>query len=217
MLNARIRKAKTELYSLPLADAPSLLEIANNLFEWKKLNSRWQRIENLKSYAKAIIFFEEYGIRDITDIIDKAESMYDESRDLYDEIKKIDRRQERLALNLAHVDTRKKHKSIVAKYHKLTGRKQADFYNKHKNEIDEYSESTNYLVKILKNKKTIPVKEWEKEWKDLYKKRYTLCDRYYELRDDIQNVEKLGRSAKELIDDVDFDRQQRGLSLDLEL
>ena len=202
MLNARIRKAKNELFAMPLADAPSMIDVAKNVHAWHTLDTRLQKIQKLQSFVKIHEFMFQNGIRDIGDLATKAESMYDESRELFDDVKKTDKRMDTLALHLSHVDTRNKYRSIIRAYNKLDPKKRDKFYTEHKKEIDDFKKSGEYLTKIMNGKTPIPVKEWEAEYKKLAAKRFSLCDRYYDLHGEIKSVEKLRRSAEELIRDV---------------
>ena len=67
-LNARIRKAKNELYALPLSDSLSMVDVAKNIAAWRNIDTQWKKIQNLKSFANLINFLSENGIRDMSDV-----------------------------------------------------------------------------------------------------------------------------------------------------
>ena len=65
-LRARIRKAKDWLYAQPIADAPSMMNIMNNITGGEKLKNRWQSLRDLKLQAKMLVFLQENNITDVT-------------------------------------------------------------------------------------------------------------------------------------------------------
>jgi len=214
-LTARIRKAKDGLYALPLEDAPSMIDVAKNASAWRNLNTRWQRLQNLQSFIYTHEFLHYNGIRNVGELATKAESMYEESRNLSEKVKKIDRRLSTLDLHLQHVETRKKHKTIIQKYNKLDSKYRAEFHAKYKSEIDEFKASGDYLLKIMNGKTPIPIKKWEAEKKSLTSDRWKLCDRYYDLKDEIKIVESLRRNAESIMKETLHEKRQHR-SMDFE-
>lgn len=57
---------------------------------------------------------------------------------------------------------------------------------------------------------------WEKEPADLTAEKYTLCDEYYRLNDELRNVEALRRGAENIIR-VNVQRTQPGHRQEVEL
>jgi hypothetical protein len=60
----------------------------------------------------------------------------------------------------------------------------------------------------------IPEKEWTAERDKLLAKRYSNCDAYYKLREDVQSVETLQRNAENLMRGITPERteeRKRGL------
>ena len=206
-LNARIRKAKNELYALPLPNSISTIEAAKNVLAFRNLDTQRQKIKKLQSFVDMHNFLFENDIRDFAELADKANSMYDESRNLQGEVKKIDRRLETLDIHLAHADNWKKCKGTFKKYNELPLKKRDEFYAKYKNAIEAYKNSIEYFDKVLNGRKTIPINDWESEQKKLTAIRYSLCDKYYDLRSDINSVEQLKRSALNLIKDDEIERK----------
>jgi hypothetical protein len=151
-------------------------------------------------------FMIENGIFDMSAVKSKAEQMYDRSRKLADNMKKIDRRLDTLATHLAQYEIYKKHKLIARKFNELKGKSQNEFHEKHSKEIQAYKTATDYLKKVMNGKTPIPVKAWEAEQKKLTDDRWTLCDEYYKLRGEIKTVESLRRSAEKLINDIKPER-----------
>ena len=56
-----------------------------------------------------------------------------------------------------------------------------------------------YLRGILNGHDTIPEKQWRNELEAIRNRKFTQYDEYYKLKDDVQKVEVLRRSADKLI------------------
>jgi hypothetical protein len=51
----------------------------------------------------------------------------------------------------------------------------------------------------LNERTTIPEKKWRSELAELTAERYSLCEEYYKLKDDVKSVEVLRRSAESIM------------------
>jgi chromosome segregation ATPase len=162
-----------------------------------------------------INFLSENGIRDMSDVVGKAESMYDESRSLNLEVKKVDRRLDTLKMHLSQENIYEKYKGLYKRYSSLDRKRRDTFYSKHKKELDSYIKSHEYLTKVLNGKKGVPAKAWKAEYSELTAKRYSYCEKYYNLRTEIKSVEQLQRSAMGLIQGIQMERKpQRMINLE---
>ena len=57
----------------------------------------------------------------------------------------------------------------------------------------------------------LPIKDWQKEQKELAAKRYTLCDEYYSLKEEILNIEAIRRSIETIMcDELNRSQPTRG-------
>jgi hypothetical protein len=221
-LNGRIRKAKNELYKLPLIDAPSIVDVARKIGTWRNSVSTFAKIQNLKEFASAVMFLQKHGVRSMAELADKANDMYDESRNLAMEVKKTERRINTLSMHIAQYDTYKKHIPVYQNYIKLAGnmKKQDAYYDRHAEEINHFNDAKGYIERIMNGRTSVPRKQWEKELKTLLQKRWELCDVYYNLRGEIKTVENLRRSVDILVNDVQPEReqnQQRQKTMGMEL
>jgi SMC interacting uncharacterized protein involved in chromosome segregation len=154
-------------------------------------------------------FMIENGIYDISAVADKDGQMYNRSRKLADNMKKIDRRLDTLATHLAQYEIYKKHKQIARKFNELKGKSQNEFHEKHNKEIQAYKAATDYLKKVMNGKTPIPVKAWEAEQKKLTSDRWSLCDEYYDLRGEIKTVESLRRSAERVLQYIEIENPKK--------
>jgi len=97
-------------------------------------------------------------------------------------------------------------KSKATKEHDAATKKQDDYYNKHADAIQAYQAAQTYFAGVMNGRTTLPIKDWQREQKELAAKRYVLCDEYYDIKAELPNMEALRRSMETLM----RDEQQRG-------
>jgi hypothetical protein len=196
---ARIRKVKNWLYSQPLINAPTLISMMNHIADCKQLLTQSQRIKNLKTQAHIFVFLQNNNIHDVEQLANKIEQIHRQFYDVSTKIKAAERRLGTLNEHLAQFDNYKQHKAVYDKYNKLEPKKRDTFYKKHSNEINLYKDAKSYLDKIMNGKKDIPIKAWKKEQAELTAEKYTLMEKYYQLKDETHSVELLRRGAENLM------------------
>jgi len=169
--------------------------------------SQWQRIRNLKTQARLLIFLQDNKITDIQHLADKIERMYDQVYKMSNDIKAIDRRMDTLATHLAQYDIYKRHQAVYRKHKQLSGKKGDDYYDKHSEEIHSYEIANQYLKDTLNGRTDVPINKWKKEHDELTRKRFALCESYYMLKDDTKDVEILRRSVDRLMQEAEREQQ----------
>ena len=184
-LKARIRKAKEYWYSLPIENAPIFIDIMGNIANSENLNSRWKKIANLKTQASVFMFLQNNNITDMTQLVDKVTKINKDFLEVSDNIKKVDRRLETLTQHISQYENYKTHKPVYDKYKKLNPKKQETFYEKHFEEIECFKTAQEYLIAIMNGKTTVPKKSWQAEQKKLVSHRFSLCEKFYGLKDEI--------------------------------
>ena len=200
-LNARIKAEKDNLYSLPIVDFKSALNAAYHQREWDEFRTQWQKINDLKNLANIHNFVSGYGIRSMDDVFVRTEKIYDEYKNVASDIKAVDKRLNQLDEHKINTDIYNMHLPIMREYNKLSNNKnkQEAFYFKHVVKFEEFKAAKQYLDNLMKGEKNLPIKEWEKEKKQLYAERWHLCDKYYDLRKEIKAVEGIRRGAEKII------------------
>ena len=196
---ARIKKVKTWLYAQPIDNASTFIDIMNNISVGKNLNSDWQKVKNLKTRAKVLIFLQENNIYDMAQLPEKIEKINNEFYDVSKQIKAIERQLDTLNNNLAHCDNYTAHKPVYEKYMALDPKKRDAFYTKHSDEIQSYETSRQYLNKAVDGKMPIPIKAWKDKQAKLLSEKYSLCEDFYRLKDETHYVELLGKSTEKII------------------
>ena len=205
---ARIKKQKTWLFSQPLMDAPSLIDTMTAIADSKNLDTRWQKIRNLQTRAKVLVFLSNNGIEDFSQLAGKVEKLHSDFGDVSNAIKSKERRLNVLSVHLAQWDIHMQHEATYKKYKTLPQKKQDAFYDKHYEEIQLYQDSKSYFDKVMNgrggednegNTKTLPIKKWQKEQKKLLTERFDLMEQYYKIKEDVRSVEVLQRGTEKLI------------------
>jgi len=229
---ARIRKVKDWLYKHPIHNPPSITDIYSGIAKGKNLKNDWQRVRSLQTQAQVLIFLQQNNINSVEDFADTVVSKNERLKGVTDDIKKAERRLETLAVHLVHAENNRQHKAVYQKYkslapktdpahlnslnpftkskavkeHEAATKKQDDYYTKHADAIQAYQAAQSHFEAVMNGRTSLPIKDWQNEQKELAAKRYTLCDEYYSLKDEIPNMEAIRRS----IETIMRDEPQRG-------
>ena len=198
-LKARIRKVKTWLYAQPLANPPIMVSVMNSIANSKNLDNQWKKLADLKTRASVFMSLQNNGIIDMAQLVDKVEKMSDEYYEVSKKIHAVDRRLGTLSQHLEQYDNYKQCRDIYVKYKQLDPKKRDVFYDKHAEEIQLYETAKRYLDGVMNGRKDIPVKSWRAEQSKLTDDRFSLCEDYYRLKDEIRNVEMLRKGVDNLM------------------
>ena len=172
---------------------------------------RWAKIFNLKEMAKTVIYLQENGLTDLGELEKACDAAVQKFNDLADQSKAADARMKDISELQKHIGTYSKTREIYAQYRKLTGRKQAKFYEQHTSEIEGCQAAKRYF-NSLGLKKLPSMQSLKQEYATLYaenRKRYPeykqAREKMIELLTAKNNVERiLGATEKE----KNRDRQQ---------
>ena len=145
------------------------------------------------------MFLQSNKIADMEHFVNKVTQMNKDLQSVSDEIKKVDRRLETLEQHMSQVEIRRQYKAVYEKYHKLTGKKSDSFYDEHFEEIQSYKAANQYIKAVLNGRTTIPTSDWKKEQERLRAYRYSLCENFYKLSDDVRMTEIIKKGAEEII------------------
>ena len=205
-LKARIKKCKDWLYSQPLDNAPTMIDTMKHITDGKNLNTRWQRINNLQTRAKVLIFLQSNNINDMVALTDKVVQMYEQQYEVSKKIKAADRRLAVSGEHLAQYEILKQHKAVYEKHQNIDPKKQSAFYDKHHEEIRFYEDAKRYFEKIMNGRTGLPIKAWKEEHIKLTAEKYALCEEYYRVKDDVKNVEVFQKGAEGILGDSSPER-----------
>ena len=172
---------------------------------------RWAKIFNLKEMAKTVIYLQENNLTDLGELEKACDEAIQKFNDLGDQMKAAEQRMKDISELQRHIGTYSKNREVYAQYRKLTGRKQAKFYEQHTSEIEGCQAAKRYF-NSLGLKKLPSMQSLKQEYATLYaenRKRYPeykqAREKMIELLTAKNNVERiLGVTEKE----KNHDRQQ---------
>lgn len=191
-LRARIRKAKDWLYSVPIQDAPSMIDMMTRIADGKNLENRWAKLRNLQTQAKVLVFIQRNNITDMAQLVRTIETINEKYKDIADKVQKAERRLDTLATHITMYETRTQHRAVYNEYAKTKDPKKREaFYAKHGAEIEAFKEARDYLNAVMGDRTDPPpIKDWRKEQQSLTASKFALTERYYALQDEIRSVEQ---------------------------
>ena len=224
---ARIRKVKDWLYKYPVNNPPTITEIYGSIAKSKNLKSDWQKIRNIQTQAKILIFLQQNNITSVGDFADTVTIKNERLKTVTDDIRKAERRLKTLATHLAHAGNKRTHNAVYQKYkslapktdhavlnsinlfikikaakeHEAAAKKQNAYYEKHAAEIEAYIAAKQHFETVMNGRTKLPIDDWQKEQRELTAKRYALCDEFYSLKEVIPNMEAIRRSIEGLMKD----------------
>ena len=115
----------------------------------QKINSpgfeHWAKIFNLKEMAKTLIYLQEKGLTDFGELEKACDAAAQKFNDLGDQMKAAEQRMKDISELQRHIGTYSKNREVYAQYRKLTGRKQAKFYEQHTSEIEGCQAAKRYF------------------------------------------------------------------------
>lgn len=207
-LRARINKLQSGLDEL-LAEAAqshpipsiSLADVLTGILEKPEEKTRRQRIKDLKTFASAVAFVQQYNIADLSGLRDKVVDMYAELGGVNDRLKQVDRRRKTLGERTRHADNYFEHRALYKQYKQMKPKYQADFYERNRTGLALYEAAQQYLKPVLNGRTEIPRKAWKREAAQLDAEEQTLYAEYTRLKEDVKNAEAIRRCVETVLQD----------------
>ena len=213
---ARIRKVKDWLYAVPVQNTPTMVEMMTGVAGGKNLETRWQKIADLKTRANVLIFLQSNHITGIAQLAEKVSQIHERLYEVSNKVKPVERRLAALAEHLSQYDSYKQHRAVYDQYRQLDPKKRDAFKVKHSGEIQSYEAAKKYLDAVMNGKTTIPIKTWQAERDKLTAEKYALSEEYYTLKDEVKSVEVLRKGAESLMrEDTQRTQPQRTQGMEL--
>ena len=205
-LKGRIRKLKNGLDELLSSENPSnpipsinLIEALENIISGRESKSRWSKIADLKSFAKAFSFLQANSITTLPQLRDKVSEMYGQYDDVSVKIKKAERRLKVLDEHIKHSEAYLKNKAVYEHYKNTKPKKQEAYYQQHSAEIILYESADRYLKKVMNGRTNLPIKKWKAEAAQLAAEKNRLYQDFYKLRDEVREVEIIKRNMEHVM------------------
>ena len=106
---------------------------------------RWAKIFNLKEMAKTVMYLQENGLTDFGELEKACDEVVQKFNELSDQTKAASARMKDISELQRHIGIYSKTREIYIQYRKLTGRKQAKFYEQHTSEINACQAAKRYF------------------------------------------------------------------------
>lgn len=207
-VKARIKKQKTWLYSLPLTEALSLIDMMKGAAGGKRLKSNWETIKGIKLSGKILVFLKNNNISTIEELADKVTKMHEDIYEVSKQIKSVERRLDTVSQHLNQYEIYKEHKGLYQKYKELDPKKKEAFYDKYNEKLSFFEEAKSYFNSVMNGRKTLPLAEWQKEQKSLLNEKISLGEKFYNFKEDLKSVEALRRGTENLMRENVVDREK---------
>ena len=175
------------------------MNVMSHIADGKNLETRYQKIANLKIQASVLVFLQQNKVYDMAQLAEKVTQIHERFYEVSNQIKKVDRRLETLNTHLAHCDNLKQYRAVFQKYQQTDPKKRDAFYEKHSGEIQSYRDTKQYFDAVMNGRTGLPVKEWTAERDRLTAERFSLCEEYYRLKDETRSVEHLRKGAENIM------------------
>ena len=187
-------KAENENIKSTIPPKENLLSVFENLI---RKNADNHNID-LEQYIESYQFLKEKNIISLSElkesIVTLRDKNYKTTRALKDTEKKIDEKTQLIDQSEKYL----KYKDTYKVYNKLKKSKQEDFYNEHTAEIILFESVKKYLRENLKESKTLAIRKWKLEVKTLKKEKHNLYNQILEMREDIEQAEKVKACLEQL-------------------
>ena len=187
-------KAETDKLKSTLPPKENLLSVFENLIRKNADNHN----TDLEKYIESYQFLKEKNIISLSElkesIVTLRDKNYKTTRALKDTEKKIDEKTQLIDQSEKYL----KYKDTYKVYNKLKKSKQKDFYNEHAAEIILFESVKKYLREHLKESNTLAIRKWKLEVKTLKKEKHNLYNQILEMREDIEQAEKVKACLEQL-------------------
>ena len=187
-------KAETDNLKSTLPSKENLLSVFKNLIRKNADNHN----TDLEKYIESYQFLKEKNIISLSElkesIVTLRDKNYKTTRALKDTEKKIDEKTQLIDQSEKYL----KYKDTYKVYNKLKKSKQEDFYNEHAAEIILFESVKKYLREHLKESNTLAIRKWKLEVKTLKKEKQNLYNQISEMREDIEQTEKVKACLEQL-------------------
>jgi len=222
-LRARINKLQAGLDEL-IAEAAanqshpipsiSLADVLTGILERPEEKTRRQKIGDLKTFARAIIFVQENNITDLPALRGKVVDMYSYQHTINGQLKKIERREKTLAEHIRHADNYFQHRDIYRQYRQQKPKKQAAFYEANRTGLALYEAAQQYLKPVLNGRTAIPTAAWKKEYAQCAAEKQALYAEYTRLKEEVKDAEVIRRCVENVLHEPKMKRgREQGMEL----
>jgi hypothetical protein len=196
-MKARIRKLE-DWAKAEREKPPTLWEVFSNISERddSKVLTASQHIADIKLMADTMNFIDKYDIETLDDMTAAVQNLRNRYNEIKAEMSSVTRRFVKLQEHLNRAEIYSKNRAVYQKWYSLKGDKADAYYEKHSDEIRDWSEAHKYFGRVMGEHKQIPLAEWKREFAGVSANRTALYDEQDSLAKEIKSAEIIKRNAE---------------------
>lgn len=201
------------------SEQPStLLELLNRAYtEAAKPQSRYEKIQDLKLYAKAFNFLQS---RNITTLVQLQEVVSDMKKQYWTtngEIKQTEKLLHERKELIDQAEKYREHRPTYKAYMQTKPKKQEDFFESNRVALTLYQSAERYLKEHLGEDKVLKPKAWKAEVADLTQKKSRLYGSLQTLKAEVQEAEAVKKCVEQAIQPEQSKEKAQSKRRDMEL
>ncbi len=203
-------------HSVPV-QSPTLLELLNTAMQQAgQPDSRYGKIKDLKSFAKAVSFLQSNHISTLSELQETLSGMKKRYWNTNSEIKQTEKllheRKELIDQAENYLQYRDYHKA----YKQTKPKKQEDYAERYRTELALYDRAERYLKEHLGSDTKLRPKAWKAEVADLTAQKDRLYREMHKLKDEVAEAETVKRCVEQAIPPTE-QRKERSKAHDMSL
>ena len=187
------------IHSVPI-QSPTLLELLNTAMQQAgQPNSRYGKIRDLKTFAKAVSFLQGNNISTLSELQEKLSGMKKRYWNTNSEIKQTEKllheRKELIDQAENYLQYRDYHKA----YKQTKPKKQEDYAERYRTELALYDRAERYLKEHLGSDTKLRPKAWKAEVADLTAQKDRLYREMRKLKEEVAEAETVKKCVEQAI------------------
>ena len=203
-------------HSVPI-QSPTLFELLNTAMQQAgQQDSRYGKIKDLKSFAKAVSFLQGNNISTLSELQETLSGMKKRYWNTNSEIKQTEKllheRKELIDQAENYLQYRDYHKA----YKQTKPKKQEDYAERYRTELALYDRAERYLKEHLGSDTKLRPKAWKAEVADLTAQKDRLYREMRKLKDEVAEAETVKRCVEQAIPPTE-QRKERSKAHDMSL
>lgn len=203
-------------HSVPI-QSPTLLELLNTAMQQAgQPNSRYGKIKDLKSFAKAVSFLQGNSISTLSELQETLTKMKKRYWNTNSEIKQTEKllheRKELINQAENYLQYREYHKA----YKQTKPKKQEDYAERYRTELALYDRAERYLKEHLGSDTKLKPKAWKAEVADLTAQKDRLYREMRSLKEEVAEAETVKRCIEQTIPPTE-QRKEKSKTQDVSL
>ena len=196
------------IHSVPI-QSPTLLELLNTAMQQAgQPNSRYGKIRDLKSFAKAVSFLQGNNISTLSELQEKLSGMKKRYWNTNSEIKQTEKllheRKELIEQAENYLQYRDYHKA----YKQTKPKKQEEYAERYRTELALYDRAERYLKEHLGSDTKLRPKAWKAEVADLTAQKDRLYREVRKLKGEVTEMETIKRCIEQANDPQEQRKEQ---------